>query len=152
MILCAWLTSCIFAAPQTLVFRVLKHPQIEFFQCTSMDFFKDLLVFDAGDGRKVPSTFLWLGPDAWERIHSCIFLVAVYMVPLLVIIITYANILAKIVRKKRESSESSTDRQGLKNNKEKEKKRSAIFIIHLKAEKQLLTRLKLGFQSSQVLI
>jgi hypothetical protein len=43
MIVSAWLVSAVFALPQTLVFRVLKHPKIEFFQCTSMNFFRDLV-------------------------------------------------------------------------------------------------------------
>ena len=107
MIVCAWLTASIFALPQTLVFRVLKHPQIEFFQCTSMDFFTEIMNRDAvlANGTLTNSTveFLGLGPEMLEKMYSCIFLITVYMVPLLVIIITYANILCKIIRKKQVS-------------------------------------------------
>ena len=36
----AWVAASLLALPQTFVFRVLRHPQIEFYQCTSMNFFQ----------------------------------------------------------------------------------------------------------------
>ena len=133
MIVTAWLAAVVFALPQTLVFRVLKHPKIEFYQCTSMDFFRELMLIPEdtlvdpnfndtttttttnntttnGTSSSV-TTVMGLGPDDMEKIYSSIFLVAVYMVPLSVIVVTYANILAKIVRKRRQSS-SAASRSG----------------------------------------
>ncbi len=129
MILLAWLAAGVFALPQTFVFRVLKHPEIDFYQCTSMGFFREVLGEGDGGGDNATSatnatsaasaasaanatnatssssrTILGLGPDDLERVYSSIFLVAVYMVPLLVIVVTYANILRKIVRKRRGSA------------------------------------------------
>lgn len=47
-------------------------------------------------------------PETVEKIYNSLFLFAVYVVPLAVIIITYANILAKLFRKGRENSNSKT--------------------------------------------
>ena len=87
MIGMAWFISALCAFPQTLVFRVLKHPEVEFYQCTSMNYF---------DGIFNNSTVLT--PPQAEKIYNSLFLVVVYMVPLCVIIVTYANILNKIFR------------------------------------------------------
>ena len=109
MILLAWLVSAMFAIPQTWVFRVRRHPHIDFIQCTSMEFFSELMSIEKllPNGTTVVETseFLGSGPEVIEKIYSCIFLVAVYIVPLFAIIITYANILRKIIRKKQESDE-----------------------------------------------
>ncbi len=161
MIMLAWLAAGVFALPQTFVFRVLKHPKIEFYQCTSMGFFSELmgiaprqqqqlnsseilsnstttastfvgniteedflvndtLITDEDDNlngtspsRPPSATVLGLGPEDLERVYSSIFLVAVYMVPLLVIVVTYANILAKIIRKRKaSSSDGGEENQG----------------------------------------
>lgn len=88
MITSAWIISAVFALPQTLVFRVLKHPQVEFFQCTTMNYFDDIF-----------NNATMLNPAQAAKIYNSLFLVVVYMVPLLVIIFTYANILLKIFRK-----------------------------------------------------
>lgn len=78
MITSAWLISALCALPQTLVFRVLKHPQMDFYQCTTMQYFDNIHA---------------------EKIYNSLFLVVVYVVPLLVIVVTYANIILKVFRK-----------------------------------------------------
>lgn len=116
MILVAWLTSCLFALPQSFVFRVLKHPQIDFLQCTSMDFFAELMGADTNHTEaEAEATVLGITPAVVEKLYSCIFLAAVYMFPLLVIIITYANILLKIIRKKKEGTNNSASINGHRN-------------------------------------
>ena len=66
------LVSALFALPQTLVFRVLKHPKIEFFQCTSMNFFRDL--FNGSTTDESPN-FYSLTPEMAEKMYSALFLV-----------------------------------------------------------------------------
>ena len=88
MITMAWLISALCALPQTLVFRVLKHPQMEFYQCTTMQYFEGIF-----NGTEV------LTPAQAEKIYNSLFLVVVYVVPLMVIVVTYANIILKIFRK-----------------------------------------------------
>ena len=88
MITSAWLISVLCALPQTLVFRVLNHPQMEFYQCTTMQYFDNILL---------------------EKIYNSLFLVVVYVVPLLVIVVTYANIILKIFRKSKENLQTDDD-------------------------------------------
>ena len=90
MITSAWIMSGLCAFPQTLVFRVLKHPEVEFYQCTSMKYFDDFL-----------NNGTMISPNQAEKIYNSLFLMVVYTVPLCVIIITYANILNKIFKKSR---------------------------------------------------
>lgn len=83
MLAAAWLASAALAAPQAVVFRVLRHPEKDsFLQCTSIDFF-------ANGG-------------AAEKAYTGLFLTVVYAVPLLVIVVTYANIKKVISTRKRE--------------------------------------------------
>ena len=76
MICSAWLISAICALPQSLVFRVLKHPQIEFYQCTSMNFFSDLFNSSSVNGGAAQSpNFYSLTPEMAEKMYSSLFLV-----------------------------------------------------------------------------
>ena len=94
MITTAWILSGICAIPQLLVFRVLKHPEWkEFYQCTTMGYFEN--VFN--------NNTIMTHQQA-QNIHNSFFLVVVYMVPLGVIIATYAAILWKMFK----SSKSNT--------------------------------------------
>ena len=86
MITAAWIISALCALPQTLVFRVKRHPQVEFYQCTQMGYFED--IFDN-------STTI-ISPIQAETIYNSFFLLFVYMVPLVFIVVTYATILYKI--------------------------------------------------------
>ena len=42
MVLAAWLITLISVTPQAVIFRVLKHPQSDFYQCTTEGFFESL--------------------------------------------------------------------------------------------------------------
>ena len=77
MIASAWIVSAICALPQTLVFRVLKHPKIDFHQCTSMTFFSHLLnSSDTSLGSNSSnSQSSYLTPEIAEKVYSSIFLV-----------------------------------------------------------------------------
>ena len=68
----------------------MKHPQVEFYQCTSMNYFDDVFSKNA--------TETFVTSEQAEKMYSMLFLVVVYVIPLSVIIITYANILNKIFR------------------------------------------------------
>lgn len=68
------------------------------------------------------ATVFDLSPETMEKIYNSIFLVFVYMVPLSVIIVTYANIIAKIYRKSKEED----DRYGYKPNKPPQRPKQTI--------------------------
>ena len=61
---------------------------MEFYQCTTMQYFDNILL---------------------EKIYNSLFLVVVYVVPLLVIVVTYANIILKIFRKSKENLQTDDD-------------------------------------------
>ena len=42
MVLIAWLVTIISVIPQAVIFRVLRHPEIDYYQCTTEDFFESL--------------------------------------------------------------------------------------------------------------
>ena len=49
MVIVAWLLTIIAASPQAIIFRVLKHPVKEFYQCTTFNFFESLSTEEAAD-------------------------------------------------------------------------------------------------------
>ena len=42
MVLIAWLVTLISVIPQAVIFRVLKHPEADFYQCTTEGFFENM--------------------------------------------------------------------------------------------------------------
>ena len=42
MVMVSWLATIIFSLPQAIIFRVLKHPEKDFYGCTTNNFFEDL--------------------------------------------------------------------------------------------------------------
>ena len=97
MITAAWIISALCALPQTLVFRVLKHPQAEFYQCTQLGFYEE--IFD--------NTTI-ISPSQAETIYSSFFLLFVYAVPLVFIVVTYATILYKIFMRSKKDNRPIT--------------------------------------------
>ena len=41
MVIVAWLLTLVFTSPQAVIFRVLRHPMAEFYQCTTWGFFEN---------------------------------------------------------------------------------------------------------------
>ena len=41
MVILAWLLTLVFTSPQAIIFRVLRHPMAEFYQCTTWGFFEN---------------------------------------------------------------------------------------------------------------
>lgn len=42
MVIAAWILTLIYSSPQAIIFRVLKHPEKDFYQCTTFNFFESL--------------------------------------------------------------------------------------------------------------
>ena len=119
MIGTAWLSAAMFAFPQTIVFRELSHPNDPSFkQCTTIGFFNELLQRTPSNNNDTssdstsahnestkqyntsdPEQLYIMSPDIAENLYSSLFLFAVYILPLSVIIVTYANILNKLYRR-----------------------------------------------------
>ena len=91
------MVSIFLAFPQALIFRRLKHPELEFYQCTTSmaveEFSEEVFV----DGE---IKFIFFGFDA-ERIYSFYhftFLFFVFFFPLAVLMVTYMVVIKLITR------------------------------------------------------
>ena len=69
------------------MFRVLKHPHAEFYQCTQLGYFENIF-----------NNETIITPIQAEKIYNSFFLLVVYVIPLLVIVVTYMKILCKMLR------------------------------------------------------
>ena len=74
MVITAWLLTVISASPQAVIFRVLKHPDTEFYQCTTVNYFESWatnvtignktelrleLILAVGLSKQIRILFLW---------------------------------------------------------------------------------------------
>ena len=91
MVIMAWLLTIIFTIPQAIIFRVLKHPEKDFYQCTTFNFFEELSSpVEIGN-----TTHLYLGgltPIQWADLYHTIFNCEVFFAPAIAIVASYTNI------------------------------------------------------------
>ena len=96
MVLGSWIFTIICSSPQAIIFRVLKHPTKEFYQCTTINFFEDLsdeVVTTSPDGGNSTHLYLLgLGPESWNRLYHVLFNCEIFFIPLIIILISYAKI------------------------------------------------------------
>ena len=93
MVVGSWVFTLLCAAPQAVIFRVLKHPTKDFYQCTTIDFFEDLA--EKRLNLKTNQTEYILGginTEAWHTIYHTVINTQIFFLPLLVIIISYIKI------------------------------------------------------------
>ena len=87
----AWVITLIFTIPQAIIFRVMKHPEKEFYQCTTYNFFEDLSTpFMVGNASKL--LLAGLTPVQWADLYHTVFNCQVFFAPLIAIIASYAKI------------------------------------------------------------
>jgi hypothetical protein len=97
MVVVSWIISLLLSLPQAFMFRKLKHPAVEFYQCTTdmvVEEYSDQVVVD-GETR-----FIFLGVDS-ETIYSIYhfsFLFFVFFFPLACLIFNY-GIVIKMIRR-----------------------------------------------------
>ena len=87
----AWVVTLILTIPQAIIFRVMKHPEKEFYQCTTYNFFEDhsnpIMV-----GNTTQLLLAGLTPVEWADLYHTAFNCQVFFAPLFAIIASYANI------------------------------------------------------------
>ena len=97
MVFISWLLTILFSSPQAIIFRVLKHPTKEFYQCTTYNFFQDLsspMVM----GNTTHMLLLGLRPVQWANIYHTIFNSEIFFIPLFIILGSYVKIYLIIYR------------------------------------------------------
>jgi hypothetical protein len=97
MVMLAWLGMLLISCPQAIIFRVLKHPDQDFYQCTAFKFFDDFSSpVEVGN-----TTILYLAgltPVQWVDLYHTIFNCAVFFVPFIIIVVTYIMIYFELKR------------------------------------------------------
>ena len=93
----SWLFSFLLSLPQALMFRLIKHPQAEFYQCTSQMIFEMNSDISMVNGR--PTFSFWgVEPKILYRVYRFYFLFFVYFFPLFCIIISVIALITVIRR------------------------------------------------------
>ena len=97
MVVLAWLLTMLFSCPQAIIFRVKKHPEKEFYQCTTYNFFSDLSTPVMVANR----TQLVLGgltPKQCADLYHTIFNSQIFFIPLIIIVGSYVHIYIILMR------------------------------------------------------
>ena len=97
MVLCCWVVSLLLSLPQAIMFRKLKNPHLEFYQCTTMmvvETYSELVKED----NKLKFVFYGIDAVVIYNIYHFSFLFFVYFLPLLCLIISYIIIIKLIKR------------------------------------------------------
>ena len=87
----SWSVSLLLSSPLAFMFRVVKHPYRDFYQCTSDLVFEmnsDLVM----SGDKPTFLFFGIDPKILYKIYNFYFLFFVYFFPLFYILISYGSI------------------------------------------------------------
>ena len=98
MVLCSWIISLLLSAPQAFMFRKLKHPYMEFYQCTTnmvIESYSELVV----EGDKAFYLFYGMDSDTLYMIYHLSFLIFVYFLPLCCLVVSYIFIIHLIRRR-----------------------------------------------------
>ena len=97
MVFCSWLVSLVLSSVQAIMFRQVKHPNMEFYQCTS-DMVVEMnskMVIEKG---KPKFTFFGIDSEVIYTVYHFSFLFFVYFLPLICILISYMVIINIIKR------------------------------------------------------
>ena len=97
MVSMSWIVSIILALPQAFIFRKLKHPDMEFYQCTTTMAIEDFSHEVVVDGQS-KLIFLGLEPVTIYKLYHFSFILFVFFLPLAVLMVNYIIIIRIIIR------------------------------------------------------
>ena len=93
MVLSSWLITILCSSPQAIMFRVLKHPTKDFYQCTTIDFFEDLAEERVNtETNRTEHFLLGINTESWHSMYHCLVNTEILFLPLTLIIISYCKI------------------------------------------------------------
>ena len=98
MVLFSWVVSLVLSSPQALMFRKMKHPHLEFYQCTTNMVIENISTV-VMDGAKATYFFFGIDSDTVYMIYHLSFLVFVYFLPLCCLLVSYIFIIHLIRRR-----------------------------------------------------
>ena len=97
MVLFSWVVSFVLSSPQALMFRKMKHPNLEFYQCTTNMVIENYSTV-VKDGDKATYFFFGIDSDTIYMIYHLSFLVIVYFLPLCCLLVSCIFIIHLIRR------------------------------------------------------
>ena len=98
MVVFSWIISLMLSSPQAIMFRKVKHPYLEFCQCTTNMAIENYSVLVV-KGDKALYLFHGIDTDTIYMIYNLSFLIFVYFLPLCCLIISYIFIFCLIRRR-----------------------------------------------------
>ena len=98
MVLFSWVVSFVLSTPQALMFRKMKHPNLEFYQCTTNMVIENYSTVVMDDD-KATYFFFGIHSDTVYMIYHLSFLVFVYFLPLCCLLVSYIFIIHLIRRR-----------------------------------------------------
>ena len=98
MVLFSWVLSFVLSSPQAMLFRKMKHPDMEFYQCTTKMVIENISTV-VMDGDKAKYYFFGIESDIVYKIYHLSFLVFVYFLPLCCLLVSYIFIIHFIRRR-----------------------------------------------------
>ena len=97
MVLISWLATIVFTLPQAIIFRVLRHPENDFYQCTTYNFFEEFSTpFIEGNITKL--YLAGLTPVQCGDLYHTIFNCQVFFAPVIAIVVSYTKIYSVLSR------------------------------------------------------
>ena len=97
MVILSWLATFIFTLPQAIIFRVIKHPEKDFYQCTTYNFFEELSS-PVQIGNTTQLYLASLTPVQWADLYHTIFNCEVFFAPVIAIVASYTKIYSVLSR------------------------------------------------------
>jgi hypothetical protein len=99
MVLFSWVVSFFLSSPQalTLMFRKMKHPNLEFYQCTTKMVIENYSTM-VMEGDEATYFFFGIDSDTVYKIYHLSFLLFVYFLPLCCLLVSYIFIVHLIRR------------------------------------------------------
>ena len=97
MVILSWLATIIFTMPQAIIFRVMKHPEKDFYQCTTYNFFEELSS-PVQIGNTTQLYLASLTPIQWADLYHTIFNCEVFFAPVIAIVASYTKIYSVLSR------------------------------------------------------
>ena len=97
MVVISWVISILLSLPQAIMFRKMKHPLVEFYQCTTLNVVEDFATKTVVDG-ETKFTLLGVDSDTIYSLYHFSFPFFVFFFPLGCLIVNY-SIIIKIIRR-----------------------------------------------------
>ena len=97
MVFCSWMVSGVLSCPQAILFRKVKHPKMDFYQCTPIMFLETYSHIVIKDNR-ISFSFYGIDPKIIYTFYHFSFLFFVYFLPLTIMIISFTSIIRMLRR------------------------------------------------------